>query len=373
MRKQFKWRQGNQLELLVDGEAFFPIMLERIERARHSLLLEFYLVASGQITDKFIQALIAAARRGVMVKMIIDGFGALKFSQSDRRTLETAGIALVVYNPLHMAKLTRNFARDHRKLMVVDQQQAFIGGTGLGDVYWLSAEPGSPWHELMVQVEGPAVKDLVTVFNQLWKRCTGQALPEAAHLPAATVGGEKVRVRTMQGFYQQDIKASFLQRVNHAEDKVWLMTAYFLPSFSVRSGLRRAAERGVDVRLIIAGPYTDQPWVFHASKRFYRRLLKSGVRIFEYQPRFLHAKMSLIDDWTTLGSCNLDHWNLRWNLEANIEVDKGEFVVQMNAVFLADLQECKEITYAEWNKRPWHRRLKEVIWAWISHLVLKIR
>lgn len=372
MRKRFPWRQGNAIELMVDGETFFPRMLSEIDQARHSLLLEFYFVTPGMIAEKFIAALIEARQRGVMVKLIVDGFGAYRFIRADSQRLQKAGIDLVVYNPLSALKLTHNFARDHRKLMVVDQQVAFIGGTGLSDVYWLSEAQGSPWHELMARVEGPVVADAVNLFNQLWQRCTAQQLPSAASL-GQPCGDADVRLRTVQGLYQQDIKSSFLHRVNRAEDKVWLMTAYFLPSFSIRHALRSAAKRGVDVRLIIAGPYTDQPWVFHASKRFYRRLLAAGVKIYEYQPRFLHAKMAVVDDWATLGSCNLDHWNLRWNLEANLEIRHSESVQRMSEIFSSDLHHCIEITYDVWQKRPWHRRLKEVVWAWISHLVLKIK
>ena len=371
MRNQFQWREGNKVDLLVDGEAFFPAMLDEIKKSRHSLLLEFYFVTSGVIADKFIVELISAAQRGVMVKLIIDGFGSYRFSRADRTRLEKVGAEIVTYNPLHLSKLTRNFARDHRKLLVVDQRIAFIGGTGLSDVYWLSEEQGCPWHEIMARVEGPAVTDLVNMYNQLWQRCTAQVLSPGGTLEHR--GDSRVRVKTVQGLYQQDIKGSFLNRVNSAQDKVWLMTAYFLPSFSMRYALRRAAKRGVDVRLIIAGPYTDQPWVFHASKRYYSRLLKAGVKIYEYQPRFLHAKMSVVDDWGTMGSCNLDHWNLRWNLEANIELEDSDFVRQMTQVFYDDLHHCQEVIPAVWSCRPWHRRLKEAIWAWISHLVLKIR
>lgn len=372
MRKRFQWRDGNQIDLMVDGEAFFPVMLEEMRKARHSVLLEFYLVASGTVATRFIEEMIAAVKRGVMVRMIIDGFGALKFNQNDRKRLQSEGVQIIVYNPLHATKLTRNFARDHRKLLIVDQQVAFVGGTGLSDVYWLSETKGSPWHELMSRVEGPAVTDLLNVYNALWERCSYQKLPSAPE-SVAPVGDTKVRVTTVQGMYQQDIKVNFLHRVNRAQTRVWLMTAYFLPSFSVRSALRRAARRGVDVRLIIAGPYTDQPWVFHASKRYYRALLKAGVRIYEYQPRFLHAKAAVVDDWSSVGSCNLDHWNLRWNLEANIEVEDSAFVVQVGQVLRDDMHHCREVTYDAWSKRPWHQKMHEYVWAWLAKLALKIR
>lgn len=371
MRKKFEWRDGNQVDLMVDGESFFPVMLEAIRKARHSLLLEFYFVTSGAIADKFVAELVAAGHRGVMIKLIIDGFGSYRFSKSDQEKLQNSGVEIVIYNPLHISKLSRNFARDHRKLLVVDHSSAFIGGTGISDVYWLSEEQGCPWHELMARVEGPVVTDLVNMYNQLWQRCTAQVLSPGGIREHK--GDSRIRLSTVQGFYQQDIKGSFLNRVNNSADRVWLMTAYFLPSFSMRYALQRAAKRGVDVRLIIAGHYTDQPWVFHASKRYYSSLLKAGIRIYEYQPRFLHAKMSVVDDWGTLGSCNLDHWNLRWNLEANIELEDSGIVGQMTQIFYDDLHHCQEITAETWSQRPWHRRIKERVWAWISHLVLKVR
>ncbi|MBR9827963.1 MAG: cardiolipin synthase B [Oceanospirillales bacterium] len=371
MRQRFNWRGGNQIQLMVDGEQFFPAMLAAIEQAESSLLLEFYLAISGKITDRFIHALTDAARRGVIVRLIIDGFGGRGLSRADRQRLQAAGIRLVIYNPLQLNKLTRNFARDHRKLMVVDERIAFIGGAGLADEYWLSERPGCPWHEVMCRIEGPVVADLVSLYQQLWFRCTGKSLPAPSARPDQ--GPALMKVTTVQGLYQQDIKVAFLNHVNAARERVWLATAYFMPSFSIRSALRKAAERGVDVRVMVAGPYTDQFWVYHASKRYYRRLLKAGVRIYEYEPRFLHAKVGLVDTWVSLGSCNLDHWNLRWNLEANVEVVEPALTAQVEQLIRADLEQCTEITASEWSKRPWYRKLKELVWALLSQLVLKIK
>lgn len=369
--KRFRWLAGNAVELIVDGEQFFPVMLRAVREASHSVLMEFYLVSSGHIMERFITEMVAAARRGVMVRLIIDGFGGRKLSDRDRRRLEAEGVVILVYNPLKLNKLTRNFARDHRKLMIVDQRQAFIGGTGLTDDYWLSENRGCPWHEVMLSLSGPVVADLVGLYNGLWQRFTATRLPPAA--PGPEVGTALMKVTTTDGLYQQGIKLSFLQNVNRSRERIWLATAYFLPSRSVRRALRRAAQRGVDVRLIVAGPYTDQLWVFHASKRHYQRLLKAGVRIFEYQPRFLHAKIGVVDEWASIGSCNLDHWNLRWNLEANVEVQEPEFVEQVIGMLQADLEHCLEMTEERWSRRPWHRKFWEYIWSWISQMVLRIR
>jgi phosphatidylserine/phosphatidylglycerophosphate/cardiolipin synthase-like enzyme len=356
---------------MVDGECFFPQMLEAIEQAQSSLRLEFYMVSSGKILDRFIQALTDAVRRGLSVRLLVDGFGGRHLARADRERLLAGGVQLLFYNPLQLSKWTRNFARDHRKLMLIDERIAFIGGAGLADEYWLSQRTGCPWHEVMCEVQGPVVEDLARLYNRLWQRCSEQSLPPPSAQPDA--GSADVKVTTVQGLYQQDIKVSFLNRVNTAQQRVWLETAYFLPSLSIRTALRRAARRGVDVRMIVAGPYTDQFWVYHASKRYYRRLLKAGVRIFEYQPRFLHAKVGLVDDWVSLGSCNLDHWNLRWNLEANIEVRESELTAQVEQLINVDMEQCHEVTAEEWSRRPWYRKAKELVWALLSQLVLKIR
>ncbi len=370
-RRRFKWRAGNSVELIVDGEQFFPAMLKAMREASHSVLMEFYLVSSGRVMDLFIVEMVAAARRGLMVRLMVDGFGGRRLSEPDRLRLEAVGVVILVYNPLKWTKLTQNFARDHRKLMIVDQAHAFIGGTGLTDDYWLSDYPGSPWHEVMLSLKGPVIFDLVELYNALWQRCTATRLPPGT--PGPETGSALMKVCTTEGLYQQGIKLSFLQQVNQSRSCIWLATAYFMPSRSLRRSLRRAAQRGVDVRLILAGPFTDQPWMFHASKRYYQRLLSAGVRIYEYQPRFLHAKVGVVDDWTSIGSCNLDHWNLRWNLEANIEVREPAFIDQVTSMLNADLEHCNEVSEKAWHARPWHRKIREYIWSLISQMVLRIR
>ena len=374
MRQRFHWCSGNDIQLLVDGDQFVPQMLRVIGQARYSLLLEFYMVSSGRVADQFIQALIGAAGRGVRICWLIDDFGGRNLEERDTRRLQQAGIELRRYNPLSLFKLDRNFARDHRKLLIADQRIGFIGGTGISDEYLqdYSQQASLAWHEVMVQVEGPVVADLVRLFREQWLRCHGRWLMEAVE-PAARRGVVLARVSQSQGLRIQEIKRSFVRHVDNARDRVWLATAYFLPSFSVRRSLRRAALRGVDVRLVVSGPCTDHPWVYHASKRYYRRLLKAGVRIFEYQPSFLHTKLGLCDQWVSVGSCNLDHWNMRWNLEANLEIVEPGFASRIECLLASDMQRSKEIRYAEWKRRPVLLKVKELAWSLICQLLLKIR
>jgi cardiolipin synthase len=171
---------------------------------------------------------------------------------------------------------------------------------------------------------------------------------------------------------RREVRRSLVNHVRHAQHKVILATAYFIPSRKLRRALRQAARRGIDVRLLLSGPRTDHPAIRHAAHRFYLRLLRNGVRIFEYQPRFLHNKVILIDDWVSIGSSNVDRWNLRWNLEANQEIQDAAFAMQVETMFQRDFGHCLEITYENWRKRNFYSRLLEWFWGMLDRQFAKI-
>lgn len=359
----FPWRPGNRFELLVDGQRFFPRMLAAIDGARHHVLFEIYLFQSGAVANRFIDALTRAAHRGVMVKLLLDGFGAFGLAKQDRDTLVKGGVDLRFYNPIHYRKLLRNMFRDHRKLLVIDGEQAFVGGAGITDDFDSPAHPERSWRENALHIEGPLVADWQEAFTRAWNRHAPQRLALAAPVAAVADPGMCGRVALTSALARQDIKRSLYNRVRHAQQRVWVSTAYFVPSRKVRRALKLAARRGVDVRLLLPGPYTDHPAVRHAGRRFYTGLLGAGARVFEYRPRFLHAKTALCDDWVSLGSSNLDRWNLRWNLEANQEVDDATFAAATRAMFEADFHDSDEFHFEAWRCRPWHQRLREHLWG----------
>ncbi|SEF68142.1 phospholipase D-like domain-containing protein [Marinobacterium lutimaris] len=375
-RPRFGWRDGNSVELFVDGEHFFPEMIYAIQSAQQSVMLEMYLCSSGIVMNRFIAALAEAVGRGVKVFLLLDHYGARGLVSEDRQRLKDAGIQLGFYNPVAFSKWSRNFARDHRKLLVVDRRCAFIGGAGLTDDYAIDQprKPETPWHELMCRVEGPVVHDMAVLFRHLWWRVTAEHIGLGPELsPQSGIGAAQVRLLSTAGLANQSIKISTLKCTARAKERVWICTAYFLPSFSLRRSLRRAARQGLDVRLLVAGPLTDHRWIYYASKRFYRRLLNAGVRIYEYQPRMLHAKVALFDERVSVGSCNLDHWNLRWNLEANIEVCEPGFTREVEQLFETDFGDSVEVDAVEWEKRPWYRKVRETVWALICQWILRIR
>jgi len=362
----YPWREHNRFELLIDGDRFYPAMLEAIAGAQRQVLLEMYLIRSGGIVTRFIEALTAAAARGVAVFLLLDDFGAYGLQRSDRRRLRDHGVHLCYFNPLRYRRLLGNLFRDHRKLLVIDGRLAIAGGAGISDDF-ASTHGERRWRDNMVAIEGPVVSDWQDLFITNWRRSAAMGAAAPVVLPhRGAAGVQRGRVNYTRGFLYPAIKRTAVTRIRSAANRVWLATAYFVPSLKLRRVLRQAAGRGVDVRLLLPGPRTDHPPIRHAGRRFYHRLLRHGVRIFEYQPRFTHSKVLLCDDWVSIGSSNIDRWTLRWNLEANQEVDDAVFAAETAEMLEADFAESKDLLPENWGRRSSYQRLRETFWGWVD-------
>ena len=362
------WRPGNTFRFLHENAAFFARMLAAIDGAQHYVLLEMYLVASGRLATRFIDALCAARARGARVCVMLDGFGALGLRRADRRRLRDAGVELRFFNPLAAGKGFANLLRDHRKLLLADGRVAFVGGAGLTDQFAPEA-PRGPWRELMLEIEGPVVRDWQRAFARTWRRFGPElALPDPAPC-APDPDGAPGRLALSEARHSSVLASGILRRIDRACARVWIMSAYFVPSRRFRKVLRRTARRGVDVRLLLPGPRTDHPWVRQAARRFYGKLMRSGVSIWEYQPHMLHAKMILCDDWVSVGSSNLDRWSFRWNLEANQEIDSAAAAESAAQLFLADFAASRQISRRHWRQRARLDRLREHIAGTLDRLL----
>lgn len=381
---KFPWRVDNHFEVLVDSTAFFPRMLAAIAAARQYLLLEMYLVESGTVADRFIEALLEAAGRGVRVYLLFDDFGSQKLNRHDRGKLAHRNIQTVFYNPLpsystlynlyriFWQRIHRGLHRNHRKLLLVDGRVAFAGGAGITDVVDAPRQPEMRWRETMLEIQGPVLGDWQQLFTESWNKYARQPLDLPGVTPARFDKGSAARV-TVNQRHRTGIQRSLLKHMKSARQCIWFATAYFIPPWSIRRKLKHAARKGVDVRLLLPGPVTDHPGARHASHRYYGRLLISGVRIYEYMPRFFHAKTVLCDDWVTIGSCNYDRWNLQWNLEANQEINDREMAAGVAGMFLTDFANSVEITPGEWEQRGWRLRVLEWFWRRVELLSLRIR
>lgn len=383
-RFHFPWREGNRFDILVDGSNFLPRMLDAINSACETILLEMYLIESGSVVDRFITALLDAAERDVQAYLLLDDYGAIGLKQRERERLVHKNIHIAYYNRLRshstlynlyrifLLRQEHSLYRNHRKLLLIDGQTAFVGGTGLVDEFDPPGHPEMQWRETMVSIQGPVVADWQQLFTTSWNKSTQQTLSLPQPQPVEHTEAQRGRITVNDIERYSEVLLSLTRHIAHARVRVWLATAYFVPRWRIRRALKRAAKSGVDVRLLLPGPITDHPGVRYISHRLYGRLMKNGVRIFEYQPRFMHAKSVLCDDWVAIGSSNFDRWNLRWNLEANQEIKDEVLAAQVKEMFEHDFSNSVEYSYEQWYRRSWFKRLLQWFWKQVEILSQKI-
>ena len=365
-RNPYPERDANAFRLLAGAEAFLPAMELAILRAKRFVLFEQYLISSGHVANRFIDAFANCVQRGVPVYMLIDHFGARGLSTADRQRITDAGIKLLFYNPAYLSQFFRGLPRNHCKALLVDGEVAYTGGAGITDDYEAHGS-SPPWQDVIVEMHGPIVADWQDQFTFVWRHWDGEIdLPAAAMRPAGEQRGRLVV--SLRGLHKF-IRLSLLARIRKSGSRAWLATAYWIPTRKMLWALRAAKRRGVDVRLLLPGEINDHPAVYHAGHRYYHYLLRNGIRIFEYQPAFMHAKHYLCDDWCSIGSCNMDRWGLRWNLEANLESDDGKLCSETEALFSKAFAQSKEITLDEWRKRPTKARLREWLLGYIDLMI----
>lgn len=372
----YPWRSNNRFELLIDGDTFFPRLMEAMHEATDSIDVEIYLVTSGQSSGSVIDALIEAVSRGVKVRCLLDGVGSKGLEDHEWEQLLKGGVELRFYNPINLFGGEGNLHRDHRKLLIIDRLRVFIGGTGFTDEFCQPSDNGyCQWHEHMLEVQGEVVADWIDLFERQWSVSGGgwRRIPprlRRVSLPAPPPPGDGyARVSYTDAREHHDVLHELLANIARSKTCVWLATPYFLPAWAVRRALMRAARRGVDVRLLLSGQIHDHPAVRYAGQRYYAALLKAGVRIFEYKPRFLHLKCVLVDHWVSLGSCNFDHWSLHWNLEANQNAVDSRLTADVRRSFETDFDQSREWTLAQWRGLPLRHRLKIRLWASVNRLV----
>lgn len=353
----------HRLSLLRDGEQAYPSMLEAIASARSHICLETYIFRADRTGRRFARALAERARAGVEVNVIVDAWGSPLPGGFVRR-LQRAGVRILHYNPVRLSwralrtRFARFFRRNHRKVLVVDNRVGFTGGLNIADDYASERDGGQGWRDTHLRIEGPAVAELLYIFRRTWEKEGGPPLDESRYRNEARRPDPKVRVLASdirRG--RRMTKDAFLQAMRQARERIWITSAYFLPTRKMLKALCGAAQRGVDVRVIVAGT-TDVIPARYAAQSYYPRLLKSGVRVYEWVGTVLHAKTALVDrDWATVGSSNLDALSLRKNLEVNAFVEDRAFNEVLARLFEEDLENCVEIEWRWFRYRPLLDRL----------------
>jgi cardiolipin synthase A/B len=363
VREQFI--EGNRVRLLHDGREAFPAMLEAIEQARRQILLEMYWFDSDAVGRRFAEALTRAAARGVEVAVLYDSVGSWDVDAGFFAELERSDIKVMEYNPIkpwrRRFRIDRLTRRDHRKILVVDGRVGYTGGINLAKPWLPEEEGGGGWRDDMVQVRGPAVSGLASCFLETWASQGGETLASDFGRDSDPPGEQRVRVLGATSLLnRREIRTAYLVNIYRAKRRIWMSNSYFVPDRSVMRGLRRAARHGVDVRVIVPGT-SDVEIVRHASRAAWAGLMKSGVRIFEWNRKVLHSKSAVIDGhWSTIGTCNLDYWSLLRNLEVNVAVLDPGFGARLEAAFERDFALAREVDPEAFRRRPLADRLLEM-------------
>lgn len=364
---------GNKVMLLQDGPATYQVMFAAIRKAKNHIHLETYIFEDDEVGNRFADALIEKQAQGVPVRVIYDSVGTINVPQTFFQRLTDGGIKILEFNPVNPLTAKKGWdvnRRDHRKLLIVDGQTAFLGGINISSVY----SGGSfsrrskqrptgalPWRDTHLQVEGPVVGEFQKMFLATWEKQKGETLPAGNYFPKPAVKGKEV-VRAI-GSSPDDpyslIYATLISAINNAETAVYLTNAYFVPDPQLLTALKAAVQRGVDVKIILPG-HTDSWLVFHAGRAYYAELLEAGVKIYERRDALLHSKTALIDGvWSTVGSTNLDWRSFLHNDEVNAVILGHDFAAQMQAMFDADLASSNQITPEQWARRSLINHLQE--------------
>lgn len=385
--------QGHTVDLLTPGQAFFDALIESAAQAQRSLWLETYIFEFDDSGVRVAQALVAAARRGLDVRLVVDGYGTAALPGKWAQALDAAGVQTRVFMPRrwYSAVSPTHWRRQHRKLALVDDTLAFCGGVNIiddlrdGHLGTLSA----PRLDYAVRVTGPLVGDIQRTMQGLWTRLAlwqelehsafervWHTLSRKSAPPPQAQGHTGVRAALLLRDnlqHRRDIERAYLRAIGNARREVLIANAYFIPGYRMRSALRHAVRRGVRVTLLLQGKY-EHFMQFHASRSVYGRLLGSGVQIVEYHASHLHGKVAVIDGhWSTVGSSNLDPLSLLMAREANVVVDDAGFSGQLRTHLLQAMRSGGVVLNAQtFTRRPWHQRLADAVALGLMRLLVAL-
>ncbi len=359
----FPQSSGNTVSLLPDGTSFFPILIEVIDGAQQYLHLEFYIWGNDRAGRMVRDALVKAAERGVQVRVIVDEMGSLWLRRSFFDSLLKAGGEFSWFHSFspRRGRFHLNL-RNHRKLVIADGITALTGGMNIGDEYWRGSD-APPYRDLAVRLRGPVVTQLSEVFAQDWYFATDSALKCPAFYPGIEPCGE-VSAQVVPGAPDNEIheiQLTTIALLHRAQKRIRLMTPYFVPETPLLAALQLAAMRGVDVAILVPEK-CDHFYLTHVMRSYYDDLLPHGIRIFEYQPRMLHAKVLTVDGrYTMTGSANLDIRSLRINFELNVLFACDSTTTDVDCLFEDNVRNAREVTMEAFQRRPLRHKMAEAV------------
>jgi len=346
---------GNRLELLNNGDRFYPPMLAAIRGARRSITIEAYIYWAGDIGLTFAHALAEQAARGVKVKVMLDAVGSSTIGNEILAILRDSGCHVAWYNPIRWNNLRRLNNRTHRKSLIIDGCIGFTGGAGIADHWTGDAQDDKHWRDLQIRLEGPAVRPLQTGFAQNWLECTGELVTGPDFYPELTPAG-KVALQTVMSSPEtgaSSVRVMYTLAISAACRSIEIANPYFVPGHLAIDLFRDAVQRGVTVRVMVAGTSNDN-WIARLNSiRLYGALLEAGVELLEYNRTMMHHKTMVVDGlWATVGTTNFDNRSFAHNEENNVCLCDEAFSRQLTEMFAEDAKSCERVDLERWRRRP---------------------
>lgn len=364
---------GNSMQVLQNGDQFFPPLLRDIAAARQSIHIESFIWYDGKLATQLANLLAKKAREGVEVRLLVDGSGGRQLDGKEREMLDAAGVKVAHFHPFRISNLGRLNNRDHRKLMILDGRIGYIGGFCIADEWLGNAQDKEHFRDTGLRITGPVVNRLQAVFAENWIEETGDVMAGEHYFPKPVPSGSSVAhvayaspdgsVSSVQILYYLAIKA--------ARKEILIQNPYLLPEGEAIEALEEAVDRGVDVRIMVpSADATDSPIVQHASHHHFGTLLKRGVKIWEYERTLLHQKVIVVDGvWSCVGSTNFDERSFELNDEVSIGVLDPAIAAQLRAAFADDLRHARQMNFDTWKKRSlWHKTVDGVAYLGRSQL-----
>ena len=329
---------------------------------RKTITFETYIYWSGKIGEDFANALAERARAGVKVHVLIDWVGSSKIEERYLATMESAGVQIRKFHPPHWYHLSKLNNRTHRKILVVDGTVGFTGGVGIATEWTGNAQDPQHWRDTHFKAEGPVVAQMQAVFGDNWTKATGEVLHGADYFPqlkeVGSAAGQMFSSSPSGG--SESMQLMYLLMLNAAVKTIDLSAAYFVPDELTRDTIVAAIRRGVRVRIITPGPFTDTETVRRASRALWGDLLQAGAEIYEYQPTMYHCKVLMVDGLlVSVGSTNFDDRSFRLNDEASLNIYDEAFARRQTEIFEDDLARSRRVTFEQWRDRPWTEKAWE--------------
>ena len=371
---------GNRIELLETGAAYFPALIEAIDAATGEIHLHTYIFANDATGRQVAAALARAASRGVLVRVLVDGFGARDFGDHLGQILQTAGVEVLTYRPevAHLRLRRHRLRRQHGKVVVIDRQVAFVGGINIIDDWDMADTPAQipPRYDFAVRIEGPLLNAIHVSARHVWRVVRWASLRSRSLEPPRRSGDDTPRGDMNAAFvvrdnlrHRRDIENAYLDAIHGARREIILACAYFLPGRRFRRALVDAAKRGVAVTLLLQGR-VEYRLLHLATHALYGALLGKGIKILEYHKSFLHAKVAVVDgEWSTVGSSNIDPFSLLLAREANVVVRNARFAATLRSSLMRSMADgAQEVRFEEWRRVALPAR----IGRWLAYGLVRI-